>query len=57
MCEKDNILFIDFSQKGKYVRNNELFKDGSHLNAIGADEFTKDLTKELEEIYNNKLSI
>ena len=43
ICQQRNIPFIDFSNDPKYVHNNIYFKDGSHLNAHGADEFTKDL--------------
>lgn len=47
ICEKRNTCIIDFSNSSKYVHHNEYFKDGSHLNARGADEFTKDLIIEL----------
>lgn len=43
ICQQRNIPFYDFSNDKKYVHNNEYFKDGTHLNAHGADEFTKDL--------------
>lgn len=43
ICRKRGIEFIDFSNDPKYVHNDILFKDGTHLNANGADEFTKDL--------------
>lgn len=43
LCKKYHIPFYDFSNDKKYVHNNEYFKDGTHLNAHGADEFTKDL--------------
>ena len=36
-----------FSNNPKYVHNNAYFADDGHLNARGADEFTKDLIKEL----------
>ena len=36
----------------KYVRNDKYYTDGSHLNSIGADEFTKDL---LIELRNRKI--
>ena len=48
ICQRRNILFIDFSNAPKYVHNNEYFKDGSHLNARGADEFTRDLIHEIK---------
>ena len=47
ICEKKNIPFYDFSNSPKYVHNDELFKDGNHMNAVGAYEFTKDLVKYL----------
>lgn len=47
ICHNQEIAFIDFSNNQKYVHNNLYFTDGTHLNATGADEFTKDLIKEL----------
>lgn len=47
ICKRENIKLIDFSQDSNYVRNNEYFRDGSHLNDKGADKFTKELAKEL----------
>lgn len=44
-----SITFIDFSNNPKYVHNDELFKDGMHLNSKGADEFTKDLIELLKK--------
>jgi hypothetical protein len=49
ICEKWNTFIIDFSNSPKYVHNNEYFKDGVHLNARGADEFTKDLINALRD--------
>ena len=43
LCEQRNIRFLDFSNNEKYVHQYEWFKDGTHLNAKGADEFTRDL--------------
>ncbi len=61
ICKHRNIPFIDFSNKSKYVGNNDFFRDGSHLNARGADEFTKDLIRELKKRkllqYNNLDSV
>ena len=42
-------VFQDFSNNPKYVHCNKYFHDGVHLNAHGADEFTKDLVKKLRE--------
>ena len=49
ICKEHGITFIDFSNSPKYVHNNDLFKDGMHLNSNGADEFTKDLIKLLKK--------
>ncbi|MBR5481866.1 MAG: hypothetical protein IKU85_09255 [Bacteroidaceae bacterium] len=49
ICKEHDIPLIDFSNDPKYVHNNRYFKDGTHLNAIGADEFTHDLIKELRK--------
>ncbi len=49
ICKEHGITFIDFSNSPKYVHNNDLFKDGMHLNNKGADEFTKDLIKLLKK--------
>ena len=50
ICQQHAIPFIDFSNNPKYVHHNEYFKDGAHLNARGADEFTRDLIVELKEM-------
>ncbi len=47
ICKKENIYFIDYSNDSKYVHHDQFFKDGKHLNAYGADVFTKDILKEL----------
>ena len=43
ICRERNIPFYDFANNPKYVHHNEYFKDGSHMNSVGAEEFTKDL--------------
>ena len=48
ICKKRNIQFLDFSESSKYIHNDAYFKDGNHLNASGADEFTKELAKTLK---------
>ena len=50
ICIKKHIPFIDFSNNSKYVQKNKYFSDGSHLNELGADEFTKDLVAEIKKI-------
>ena len=47
ICQSQSIPLYDFSNDSKYVHNTTYFKDGKHLNAKGADEFTKDLIKVL----------
>ena len=49
ICLERNIPLVDFSNNPKYVGNNVYFKDGAHLNARGADEFTKDLIHVLKK--------
>lgn len=49
ICLEQNISFFDFSNDSKYVHNNEYFYDGVHLNARGADEFTRDFVQELKK--------
>ena len=43
LCNKYSIPLYDFSNDTKYVHNAKYFKDGSHLNAVGADVFTREL--------------
>ena len=43
ICQMYNIPIYDFSNDKKYVHINKYFYNGKHLNAFGADEFTKDL--------------
>ena len=49
ICAEQGIPFIDFSNNPKYVHNDEYFSDGNHLNAKGADEFSRDLLLELRK--------
>lgn len=52
ICQQRGISFLDFSNDPKYVHQDLYFKDGNHLNAKGADEFTKDLIAYLKENNN-----
>lgn len=45
ISRKRCIPFVDYSNDDKYVHHDEYFKDGNHLNARGADEFTNDLIR------------
>lgn len=49
ICLVHQIPFIDFSNNPKYVHHNVFFKDPTHLNAKGADEFTRDFIVELKK--------
>jgi hypothetical protein len=50
ICNKYDILFYNYSNDTAYVHHNEMFKDGSHLNAYGADEFTKEICAILKNL-------
>lgn len=52
ICKEKNIPFYDYANNPKYVHNNKYFKDGSHMNNNGAEEFTKDL---MEQMRRDKL--
>lgn len=43
VCQQRGIPFVDFANNPKYVHQDIYFKDGNHMNAKGADEFTRDL--------------
>lgn len=49
LCSKNGIPFLDYSNNPKYVHNTDYFVDGAHLNALGADEFTRDITQQLKQ--------
>lgn len=49
ICVENDIKLLDYSNDPKYVHNDAFFRDGAHLNARGADEFTRDLIKRLKE--------
>ena len=49
LSAREGYPLLDFSNDPKYVRNDLYFKDGSHLNARGADEFTLDFIKALKK--------
>lgn len=43
LCDKEDVIFYNYSNDNDFVRNDEMFKDGLHLNSDGADAFTKAL--------------
>ena len=47
ICERKGVRFLDFSTDDKYVHQSDLFKDGTHMNAMGADLYTSDLCEKL----------
>ena len=49
ICKEKNIPFYHYANNPKYVHHNEYFKDGSHMNNVGAEEFTKDLMKMMKK--------
>jgi hypothetical protein len=50
ICEKRKIPFLDYSKSPKYVHIDKYFKDGAHLNARGADEFSRDLAHQVKDL-------
>ena len=54
-CDERNISFYDYSNNPKYVHQAKYFKDGSHLNEFGANEFTKDLMKQIRNKLNEEV--
>lgn len=47
LCITEGVVFYDYSNDALFVRNDELFKDGLHLNSSGADAFTKTLCNDI----------
>ena len=49
LCKSYNILLLDYTNDPKYDHNDMYFHDGTHLNARGADEFTRDIIKKFRK--------
>lgn len=49
MCKEKGAHYIDFSNHPKYNHNVSYFSDGVHMNKRGADEFSRDLVRELKQ--------
>ena len=49
ICRQKGIPLIDFTNHPKYLRNDSLFNDGTHLNSLGADIFSRDIVQILRE--------
>lgn len=45
ICENKSIPLIDFTNDLKFIGNDSLFHNGTHLNNKGADEFSKDVVR------------
>ena len=54
ICKEREVMFLDYSDNSKYVHNDLFFRDGNHLNARGADEFTRDLIKKIKILEQSK---
>ena len=52
LCKVKNLMFLDFSNNPKYVHHVEYFRDGGHMNARGAEEFSKELSHLLKSKCN-----
>ena len=50
LCSQRDIPLLDFSNDPKYVHADHYFIDAVHLNAVGADEFTRDVMGELKAL-------
>jgi hypothetical protein len=48
-CKEHSILFLDWNGDTTYTNHSELFYDVGHLNAKGAEVFTKDFIKGVKE--------
>lgn len=48
ICRDNNIAFYNYSNIDGFVHNNTYFKDGLHMNSLGADEFTKMFVQDLK---------
>lgn len=53
LCAKNNISLFDYSNDPQFVHNNDLFKDGAHLNAKGANVFTAKFVGDLERTFRD----
>lgn len=51
ICKRRDIELYEFENSPKYVHNNYYFYDGNHLNSRGADEFTRDLIADINNMH------
>lgn len=50
LCAKYNVALVNFSDSPSYLHNDKLFYDGAHLNAKGANYFSRDLVKKIKRL-------
>ena len=50
LAEKYNCPFLDYTQDLDFVNHDELFYDGTHMNAKGADKFTLKLIQDIRRM-------
>ena len=50
LCHQRGIPLLDFSNDPKYVHADGFFIDAVHLNAVGADEFSRDIAVKLKPL-------
>jgi hypothetical protein len=49
LCESKGVCFINNSNNRYFIEHPEWFKDETHLNSDGADEYTRFFIKQLKE--------
>lgn len=54
MCRQENCKVLDHFCDSVFIYNKEYFKDPHHLNAVGADNYSNTIIKELKEICMKK---
>ena len=53
LADNNNVIFYDFTSS-KICKNKDLFYNNTHLNAIGASEFSKEFALNFKEIINQE---
>jgi hypothetical protein len=48
LCNQEDVFLLNYANSPKYNHKDQFFVNGTHLNATGADEFTRDLIKDIE---------
>lgn len=54
MSQKYGVPFLDYSNDSSYLRKTEYFYDSNHLNATGAEIFTRNLVGEIRKIMDSR---